>query len=154
MKPHLPEKQVRFFHARHSLPQRRVKALPPAIKENAAASSLPKIMNSFLTSQKTSLNAVLTSQTASLKSSRAIISSGKRYMSNNNSNIKSHQKRQFHYVNILKISDIRKYYDLYFPDLSALFSSICVRWSALFYTRPNTINAASRIHRQTFPNRP
>ncbi len=154
MKPHLPEKQVRLFHTNHCLPQRRVKALPPTIKANTAVSNLPKIRNSPLTSQKTSLNAVLTSQTASLKSSRAIISSGKRYMSNNNSNIKSHQKRQFHYVNILKISDIRKSDDLYFPDLSALFSSICVRLLTLFYTKHNTMNATSWTHGQTFPNRP
>lgn len=45
---------------------------------------------SFLTSQNTSLNAVLTIQTTSLKSNKAIISSGKIYMSSNNSNIISH----------------------------------------------------------------
>ncbi len=89
-KPHLQEKQVRFFHARHYLPQRRVEALPPMIKANAAVSIRPKIRNSFLTSENTSLNAVLTIQTTSLKSNKAIISSGKIYMSSNNSNIISH----------------------------------------------------------------
>ena len=154
MKPHLPEKQVRLFHTNHYLPQRRVKALPPTIKANAAVSNLPKIRNSPLTSQKTSLNAVLTSQTASLKSSRAIISSGKRYMSNNNSNIKSHQKKVISLCKYTKNQRHTQILQPVFSDLSALFSSICVRLPTLFYTRPNTINAAFRTHRQMFPNRP
>ena len=91
--PHLPQRQMRLFHIRHCLPQRRVKVLPPMIRANAVARIRPKIRNSFLTSQKTSLNAVLTIQTTSLKSSRTNISSGKRYMNNNNSNIKSHQEK-------------------------------------------------------------
>ena len=132
-RPHLQEKQMRLFHARHCLPQRRVKALPPIIKANAAASIRPKIRNSFLTSQNTSLNAVCTSQTASLKSSRAIISSGNKYIRSNNSNIKYTKKRQFHYVNILKISDICKYYGLYFPTYPIHFQAYIFPVASTFF---------------------
>lgn len=121
------KRQMRLFHIRHCLPQRRVKALPPMIRANAVASIRPKIRNSFLTSQKTSLNAVLTIQATSLKSSRTNISSGNKYIRSNNSNIKINQYKMT--ILLCKYTKNQRYTQILqpvFSGLSNLFPSIYI----------------------------